>query len=96
MPHLLTPMGIILDHEEKSRASAAQRTRDYYAEREKKLAKERAEAKRIKYHFVEDDEEEEEEEEGKGNAYYSRMARGRGAVRGFCVDPTKRRGKADR
>jgi hypothetical protein len=85
-------MEIILDYEEKSRASAAQRTRDYYAEREKKLVQERARAKRIKYHFLEDDAEEEEEgEKDSKNTYFSRFGRGRGSVRGFSVDPTKRR-----
>ena len=86
-------MRMILDHEEQSRSSTAQRTRDYYEQREKKLVAERARAKRIKYHFLEDDE---EEEKGETSTYYNRFSRGRGGVRGFSIDPTKRRGKVDR
>eukprot|EP00026_Physarum_polycephalum_P000900 Phypoly_transcript_00901.p1 GENE.Phypoly_transcript_00901~~Phypoly_transcript_00901.p1 ORF type:complete len:1112 (+),score=202.59 Phypoly_transcript_00901:272-3607(+) len=93
LPHLLTPMGLILEYEDKARASAAQRTRDYYEAREKKLVQERARTRKIKYHFAEDDEEDENENDGTQNAYYNRFGRGRGSVRGFCVDPTKRRGK---
>jgi len=93
LPHLLKPMGMILDYDENARAPAAQRTREYYAEREKTQAQERAQAKKIKFHFLEDDEK--EDEEGK-DAFARTYGRGRGGIRGFSVEPSKRRGKVDR